>query len=155
MLPFGRNWGENGLQLNKRVREFVMFWTCCLYVHYSRTCAGSLCLGLLGDVFSSFFFLWGRTLEKHLTVPFLSLGSFSSVPPRSVLPTLLFLSSFFCVLLPGKLNHSMTFCLDLILVQICWVWGPQLRLALHLAQQNETRHSPPPLSTLFRTAHIT
>ena len=98
----------------------------------------------------------GETSLRPLPLPWLS----SSVPPHSVLPSLLFLSSVLCVILPGKLNHSMTFCLDLILAQICQVWGPQLLLALHfffLMRQNGTRRSLPLsalcFSTLCRTAH--
>lgn len=38
----------------------------------------------------------------------------------------LFLSSFLCVLLPGKVNHHMTLCLSLTLALMSQVWGPQL-----------------------------
>jgi len=153
MFPSGHESGENGLKLEKRIRGFVMLMNMlfsCAPQTSSCVCVGSLCLGLLGEVFSSFI-LRVRPLEKHLTVPFLSLSSPPLFHPCSALPSLLFFSSLLCVLLPGKVNHSMTFCLDLILAQTCWVWGPQLLLASHFLFFNGAKWNqafPPSLPPL-------
>lgn len=54
----------------------------------------------------------------------------------------LFLSSFLCVLLPGKVNHHMTLCLSLTLALMSQVWGPQLVNSL---RQNPSLMNLPPL----------
>lgn len=84
-----------------------------------------------------------------------------SVPVLSPCPTLLFLflSPNASVLLPGKVNHSLTVCLDPILAQMCRVWDRQLLLSftfyyllffIFLHKETGLNENRPPLC--FRSA---
>lgn len=148
MFPSGQQSGEKGLQLNKRIRGsamlMIMFFSCtlqlCMRWMFVFAIAGR-------GLFELHFARRASGGTSHCPLPLTWL--FSSVPPHSVHPPLLFLSSLLCGSLPGKVNHSVTFCLDLILAQKCRVWGPQLLLSLHfsffffLMCQNENQAFPP------------